>query len=610
MIEKKILDNLLAGYWTWDFQTNKVWLSRRLVSSLGYLEEELGDDGDVIRSKIDPDDLKRFDAEVAKHIENRGESPFSVDLRYYHKNGNIIWINCTGSVTEWSEEGLPLKLLGCHVDITQTKLYEELLIKERELFQDFFDINPDLMCIVGKDGSFVKINQQWEKTLGFSMEEILMRKITDFIHIDDLPAVYEIFALPQEPNAVIQLTNRFRCKDGSYRHLEWRTRAKGNLIYAAARDITLRIKALSELAFMQKTNLSIIQSMSEGIILQDKDGKILQHNESAERILGLSREQLLGKTSIDKLWNTVREDGTAFPSEEHPPMQVLKNGKPVFNEIMGVRKPDGTLMWVLVNSVPIYELDNMTINSVVTSFTDITELKQKQEQISQSVHTITEQKNRLESFAHIVSHNLRSHAGNIYSLIEFLLQTSDEKEKAQLLDFLKKTSEQLIQTITDLNEIVDAQKATERKVITIKPFFERVLNSISQDIKKQAAKIQLDIPDQLTISYKPAYLESIFLNFITNGIKYRHPDRNPEIHVRVFQEKNKIIMTIRDNGIGIDLKKYKDSLFGMYKTFHGNKDAKGIGLYITKNQVEEMGGKIEVESEVGVGTTFTVYFTV
>ncbi|MCS6834275.1 MAG: PAS domain-containing protein, partial [Flammeovirgaceae bacterium] len=75
MIEKKILDNLLAGYWTWDFQTNKVWLSQRLVSSLGYLEEELGDDGDVIRSKIDPDDLKRFDAEVAKHIENRGESP-------------------------------------------------------------------------------------------------------------------------------------------------------------------------------------------------------------------------------------------------------------------------------------------------------------------------------------------------------------------------------------------------------------------------------------------------------------------------------------------------------------------------------------------------------
>ena len=108
------------------------------------------------------------------------------------------------------------------------------------------------------------------------------------------------------------------------------------------------------------------------------------------------------------------------------------------------------------------------------------------------------------------------------------------------------------------------------------------------------------------VKYNPAYLESILLNFISNSIKYAHPDRTPIITLSFDKIKNE--MKISDNGLGIDLKKYGSSLFGMYKTFHNNKDAKGIGLFITKNQIEAMGGKISIESEPNVGTTFTVYF--
>jgi signal transduction histidine kinase len=106
----------------------------------------------------------------------------------------------------------------------------------------------------------------------------------------------------------------------------------------------------------------------------------------------------------------------------------------------------------------------------------------------------------------------------------------------------------------------------------------------------------------------PAYLQSIALNFITNAIKYRHPDRPAIVSIDAKKMDKWIILSVADNGIGIDLEQHGHKLFGMYKTFHGNSDARGIGLFITKNQIEAMGGKVEVESTAGFGTKFNIYF--
>ncbi|MCY1486545.1 Sensor protein kinase WalK [compost metagenome] len=195
-------------------------------------------------------------------------------------------------------------------------------------------------------------------------------------------------------------------------------------------------------------------------------------------------------------------------------------------------------------------------------------------------------------------------------LLDLVDDIQDTQEREETLLHLRTISNELTQTIEHLNELVSIHTEIKiaRENLNLNEFFQRTLNVLSEKINKHNVKIISLIPDDVYINYNPAYLESILLNFTTNAIKYSHPDRQLEITYQLTYEKGKKVLTISDNGLGIDLDKYRNSLFGMYKTFHQHPDSRGIGLFITKNQVEAMGGKIEVTSKVGEGTAFKIYF--
>jgi signal transduction histidine kinase len=195
-------------------------------------------------------------------------------------------------------------------------------------------------------------------------------------------------------------------------------------------------------------------------------------------------------------------------------------------------------------------------------------------------------------------------------LLDFLHHENDEREKQKILGMLDNASVNLLDTIDNLNEVlaINANINVEKKVINLFEKLKSVEKNLADVINENQAQIESDFLLNDTITTVPAYLESILMNFITNGIKYRHPNRKPIILLSLEKGKPFTILTIKDNGLGIDLKKYGNKLFGMYKTFHTHENARGMGLYITKNQIEAMGGRIEVESNVGVGTTFKIYF--
>jgi signal transduction histidine kinase len=193
-------------------------------------------------------------------------------------------------------------------------------------------------------------------------------------------------------------------------------------------------------------------------------------------------------------------------------------------------------------------------------------------------------------------------------ILELLDMEESEEERNKLTQQLFTASDRLKETIADLNEIIDEQYKSGKaeKEVNLAEYFEKTKQILTTEIKELNVEFNTDIPEDLSFIYNPSYLESILLNLTTNAIKYRHPDRNPVIELKAKEVDGHIHLLFRDNGIGIDLNKFGDKLFGMYQTFHGNENAKGIGLFITKNQIETMGGSIEVESEPSKGTTFKI----
>ena len=195
-------------------------------------------------------------------------------------------------------------------------------------------------------------------------------------------------------------------------------------------------------------------------------------------------------------------------------------------------------------------------------------------------------------------------------LVDFLVKEEDEKEKQRILDMLTKASDNLMDTLENLNEVVDISTNVnlEKKPINLVEQIKKVEENLAAFMRQHDVKIKNTISDKVYVKAVPAYLESIILNLLTNSVKYKHPEKRPEIHLSTKKENDNIVFCVKDNGLGIDLEKYGKKLFGMYKTFHNNSDARGIGLYITKNQIEAMGGSIMAQSEVNKGSKFSVYF--
>jgi signal transduction histidine kinase len=240
---------------------------------------------------------------------------------------------------------------------------------------------------------------------------------------------------------------------------------------------------------------------------------------------------------------------------------------------------------------------------------DITKTKEAEKELNASFDLVSEQNKRLLNFSYIISHNLRSHTSNISSIISLIESAESQEEREQMLNLLKTVSRSLDETMLHLNEVINIRTniGLSLESLNLHQYVGTVNAALGEQIRANGVKIINDIPKEYVITYNPAYLESILYNIISNSIKYRHSDRKPEINISLVKEGEKMILQISDNGIGIDLVRHADKIFGLYKTFTNNADSKGIGLFITKNQVDAMGGMIMVDSELGIGTTFKIY---
>jgi signal transduction histidine kinase len=236
------------------------------------------------------------------------------------------------------------------------------------------------------------------------------------------------------------------------------------------------------------------------------------------------------------------------------------------------------------------------------------ELTDTSKDLSATNTELIKHNNELRQFSYTVSHNLRGPVASLMGLISLIDQRSLNTENAEIHGHLMTSVKRLDNIISDLSKIIDIRHDIFhiRQRINLKAEVDEILNGFKKEIDTYQIIIRTDFSACHEIYSVRPMVHSILYNLISNAIKYRTPASRPEIELSSATGKNYVIR-IKDNGLGIDLKKYNNSLFKLYKRFHHHTEGKGLGLYLVKLQAEALGGTVEVASEINRHTTFTVY---
>ena len=374
--------------------------------------------------------------------------------------------------------------------------------------------------------------------------------------------------------------------------------------YGKITDITIYKEQELKLRFSEERYLFALNASSEGIWDYDVKRKSVFYSSQTMKILGYE--------AVDTVDSIFFWDNNIHPQDKERYFNDVQSHidelTPYYENTQRMLTKSGEYKWVLSRGKIIERDENNLPLRIIGTHTDISNQKEKEAELIKTLQIVEEQNSRLLNFAHIVSHNLRSHSGNIAMLLTIIEEDKGYADESYV--HLRSSSNALCQTIEHLKELVEIQtELIQRKEnLNLNAFLGKTLDVLADVISKNKVTINNSISKEETITYNPAYLESILLNFTTNAIKYSHPDRTPVISYSMCVDNSKKVLKISDNGLGINLEKHGKKLFGMYKTFHKHQDSRGIGLFITKNQIESMGGSVDVQSEVGVGTTFKIYF--
>ena len=457
----------------------------------------------------------------------------------------------------------------------------------------------------------LKCDPKWWAITGYKPDAVKLTAEfkTMFCYPEDFTKIREAFKkVLESPQTNFEIETRIVHKDGPLIPVRLRgfilreESGKPIRITGTMEDLSEKKKAESARERSENYLRTIFQNTETGYIFLDVNLNVLSFNQKASEITVAVNNLPLstGGRILDYVTEKNLERFTKALDEVYDGQRIEYERSTLTG--------DNAEEWFYFRLSPVFSLDNKVVNVIMT-LEDITERKRDEIQLNKSFELVTAQNKRLLSFSYIVSHNLRSHASNITSIVDFLSEANNEEERVEMIGHLKTVAKSLDETLRNLNDIISVQTSINPifEPLVLSAFIRRAIDVLSDQVYRKNATIMNNIGNDVVVNYNPAYIESIVLNFISNALKYSQQGRDPIVTIDGHFENGKFVLTVEDNGIGIDLKKNGDKLFGLYKTFNGNPDARGLGLFITRNQVEHMGGRIEVESEPGVGTKFKIF---
>ena len=502
------------------------------------------------------------------------------------------------------KKGKPRRLVGTFRDITKKQnLINELELNVEKFSSLFSNANDAIFIIDTSDGLITQYNPRAAELTEFNELELVG---SPFSHLLDGENKKDSFIFLEDH--ILQdnhIINEAILKTKSLKSItvevasgkKFKVRDKNYLVFFI-RDISSRKTAAT---YMNMLSLAVSET-NDTITIADPKGKTVWANNAYLALTGFTLEEIVGHTPgfLSKGPETDVETTNLM-------RESVRNREIVKVTILNYKK-NKEKYWYDLNITPVFNQQNDLIYYIGIG-RDVTIRHSKEIELNNLLTVTTDQNKKLFNFAHIISHNIRSHTSNLAMVLEVIEDADTTEEKLSYLPLFKEATEKLSDTIDYLNEIVTIQKSTNlnKTKVNLKDEIRKVKESLALVISENKVTVSDTIPEDLTLFVVPSYLESILVNLFTNAIRYKSPKRPTTLEINCESNGEHTIVNFKDNGLGIDLEKNGHKIFGMYKTFHGNSDARGIGLFITKNQIEGMKGKIEVESKVDVGSTFKLY---
>ena len=514
-----------------------------------------------------------------------------------------------------------LKYILHKKDIKNSEIYKKLKKSNLKIKEsnEKYDIVSKATSDSIWDWKIQEDNMSWNKGIenvfGYTPDQVgrSSKWWFDKIHPEDtIKMAIKLYSFIEHKTEKWQDQYRFRCADGTYKYVLDRgfilkdENGKSVRMIGAVQDITKqkeeeqRLKLLETVITHTKDSILII----EPNLCDNKIPRIVYANPAFSIMSGYNTMEIIGKSpsifiGTNSDTNELKKLYTAIRTKQECLIETISY------------KKNGEEYWVGFSMLPVYNSDG-ELSHWVSIQKNITEEKKQEVEKEQLIRELTQNNKDLQQFSYITSHNLRAPLSNLTGLLYLIEDIHiEDPELIEILEGFKKSTALLNETIEDLVKVIVIKDnpSIQKEELSLKSVFENVFNQLDFLMNLHKPIITIDFEKAPLLKTNKAYLESILLNLLTNSIKYKSQDRKIKITISAHQIKNTVSLVYKDNGIGIDLVRNKDKVFGLYQRFHNLPDSKGLGLYLVKSQVEAMGGNISIESEVNKGTTFTLTFT-
>ncbi len=506
------------------------------------------------------------------------------------------------------------RTIGIGQNITERKQFEESLKQSNERYQYVTKATFDAIW----DSDLLTGNVYWGEgfttLFGYSVEYLKEgeKKFKHFLHPDDADRIHDSFQYTINGSELNWSGEyRFRKADGNYAFVEDRAiiirDPSGTALRAigAMQDVTKQKEEEHRLKLLE----SAITNSSDGILILEVNesdpirSKIVFANQAFSKMSGYGQEEIVGQTQHLFLTETPDESQMAIINK------ALTNYESIEIESIHYKK-NGDEYWVSISMIPVADRNGKFTHWI--SIQEDTTLRKKRELEKEGLlRQLTKSNNELKQFSFITSHNLRSPLTNLMAISE-LIDTSliSDQTTVELIEGFRISTVKLNETLEDLIKILIIKEVTEVQIekINFEDVFKDVTESIQSMIDNSSALIQTNFSSAKWVLFNKPYLHSIFLNLITNSIKYAKKGKKPVIFIYSIMSEDYIQLIFEDDGMGFNLERARNKVFGLYQKFHNNTDSKGIGLYLVHTQITSLGGSIEVESEENQGAKFTLTF--